>query len=87
MKKLDAFEKEILDAYEKGELKSTSPFKSKIGKIQSRRYSYFSQGKAGQHSPVHARLDGYSSPGTRRGYAIPDVDRQRTSQVCVRAVC
>ena len=62
----------------KGQTQVHFPFKSKIGKIQSRRYRYFSQGKAGQHSPVHARLDGYSSLSTRRGYAIPNVDRQRT---------
>lgn len=35
MKKLDAFEKEILDAYEKGELKSTSPSKAKLAKFKA----------------------------------------------------
>lgn len=35
MKKLDAFEKNILDAYEKGELKSTSPSKAKLAKFKA----------------------------------------------------
>ena len=35
MKKPDAFEKEILDAYEKGELKSTSPSKAKLAKFKA----------------------------------------------------
>lgn len=35
MKKLDAFEKDILDAYEKGELKSTSPSKVKLAKFKA----------------------------------------------------
>src|SRR3989344_4887345 len=35
MKKLDAFEKDILDAYEKGELKSTSPSKAKLAKFKA----------------------------------------------------
>ena len=35
MKKIDAFEKKILDAYEKGELKSTSPSKAKLAKFKA----------------------------------------------------
>ena len=35
MKKLDAFEKDILAAYEKGELKSTSPSKAKLAKFKA----------------------------------------------------
>lgn len=35
MKKIDAFEKGILDAYEKGELKSTSPSKAKLAKFKA----------------------------------------------------
>lgn len=35
MKKIDAFEKEILGAYEKGELKSTSPSKAKLAKFKA----------------------------------------------------
>lgn len=35
MKKLDAFEKDILDAYEKVELKSTSPSKAKLAKFKA----------------------------------------------------
>ena len=35
MKKLDAFEKDIFDAYEKGELKSTSPSKVKLAKFKA----------------------------------------------------
>jgi hypothetical protein len=35
MKKIDAFEKEILNAYEKGELKSTSPSKAKLAKFKA----------------------------------------------------
>ena len=35
MKKLDAFEKDILVAYEKGELKSTSPSKVKLAKFKA----------------------------------------------------
>lgn len=35
MKKLDVFEREILDAYEKGELKSTSPSKAKLAKFKA----------------------------------------------------
>lgn len=35
MKKLDAFEKDILDAYEKGELKSTSPSKAELAKFSA----------------------------------------------------
>jgi predicted DNA binding CopG/RHH family protein len=35
MKKIDAFEQEILDAYEKGELKSTSPSKAKLAKFKA----------------------------------------------------
>ena len=35
MKKLDAFEKDILDAYEKGELKSTAPSKAKLAKFKA----------------------------------------------------
>ncbi len=35
MKKLDAFEKDILTAYEKGELKSTSPSKTKLAKFKA----------------------------------------------------
>ena len=35
MKKLDAFEKDILDAYENGELKSTSPSKAKLAKFKA----------------------------------------------------
>ena len=35
MKKLDAFEKDMLAAYEKGELKSTSPSKAKLAKFKA----------------------------------------------------
>lgn len=35
MKKLDAFEKDLLSAYEKGELKSTSPSKAKLAKFKA----------------------------------------------------
>lgn len=35
MKKLDAFEKDLLAAYEKGELKSTSPSKAKLAKFKA----------------------------------------------------
>ncbi len=35
MKKLDAFEKDMLDAYKKGELKSTSPSKAKLTKFKA----------------------------------------------------
>ena len=35
MKKLDAFEEEILAAYEKGELKSNSPSKAKLAKFKA----------------------------------------------------
>ncbi len=35
MKKLDTFEKDILAAYEKGELKSTSPSKAKLAKFKA----------------------------------------------------
>jgi len=35
MKKLDAFEKDILAAYEKGELKSTAPSKVKLAKFKA----------------------------------------------------
>ena len=35
MKKIDAFEKDILAAYEKGELKSTSPSKAKLAKFKA----------------------------------------------------
>lgn len=35
MKKLDAYEKEILTAYEKGELKSVSPSKAKLAKYKA----------------------------------------------------
>jgi len=35
MKKPDAFEKEILDAYEKGELKTTSPTKATLAKFKA----------------------------------------------------
>jgi predicted DNA binding CopG/RHH family protein len=35
MKKLDAFEEDILSAYEKGELKSTSPSKAELAKFKA----------------------------------------------------
>ncbi len=35
MKKLDTFEKDLLAAYEKGELKSTSPSKAKLAKFKA----------------------------------------------------
>lgn len=35
MKKLDAFEKDMLVAYENGELKSTSPSKAKLAKFKA----------------------------------------------------
>ena len=35
MKKLDAFEKDILDAYEKGELKTSSPSKARLAKFKA----------------------------------------------------
>lgn len=35
MKKIDTFEKEILDAYEKDELKSTSPSKEELAKFKA----------------------------------------------------
>lgn len=35
MKKLDAFEKDILAAYEKGEFKSISPSKAKLAKFKA----------------------------------------------------
>ena len=35
MKKIDAFEKDILVGYEKGELKSTSPSKAKLAKFKA----------------------------------------------------
>ena len=41
MKKLDALEKDILAAYEKGELKSTSPSKAKLAKFKAAATSTF----------------------------------------------
>ena len=35
MKKLDAFEKDMLDAYERGEFKSTSPSKASLAKFKA----------------------------------------------------
>ncbi len=35
MKRLDTFEKDILDAYERGGLKSTSPSKAKLAKFKA----------------------------------------------------
>lgn len=35
MKKLDAFEKDVLAAYEKGELKSTSPSRARLTKFKA----------------------------------------------------
>lgn len=35
MKKNDAFEQDILDTYDKGELKSTSPSKAKLAKFKA----------------------------------------------------
>ncbi|MDA8327735.1 MAG: hypothetical protein M0Z83_02055 [Betaproteobacteria bacterium] len=35
MKKLDAFEQEILNAYEKGEFKSSSPSKAELAKFKA----------------------------------------------------
>lgn len=35
MKKLDAFEKDILDAYEKGEFKSITPAKAELAKFKA----------------------------------------------------
>ena len=35
MKKLDSFENDILDAYERGELKSTAPSKAKLAKFKA----------------------------------------------------
>ncbi|MDD2914498.1 MAG: hypothetical protein PHP70_04195 [Gallionella sp.] len=35
MKKLDAFEKDVLAAYERGELKTTSPSKAKLAKFKA----------------------------------------------------
>jgi predicted DNA binding CopG/RHH family protein len=35
MKKLDAFEKDLLDAFDKGELKSISPSKAKLAKFKA----------------------------------------------------
>lgn len=35
MKKLDAYEKEILASYENGEFKSTSPSKADLGKFKA----------------------------------------------------
>jgi predicted DNA binding CopG/RHH family protein len=35
MKRLDAFEKDLLTAYEKGELKSTSPSKAKLARFKA----------------------------------------------------
>ena len=35
MKKLDTFEKDLLDAFEKGEFKSTSPSKAQLAKFKA----------------------------------------------------
>lgn len=45
MKKIDTFEKEILDAYEKGEIKSTSPSKAKLAKLKAAATAAFLKGK------------------------------------------
>ena len=45
MKKPDAFEKEILDAYEKGELKSTSPSKARLAKFKAAATAIFRKEK------------------------------------------
>nr|QLG20448.1 hypothetical protein [uncultured bacterium]QLG20490.1 hypothetical protein [uncultured bacterium] len=47
MKKIDAFEKEILDAYEKGNLKSTSPSKAKLAKFKAAATATFLKEKRG----------------------------------------
>jgi len=41
MKKLDTFENDILDAYDNGELKSTSPSKAKLDKFKAAASSTF----------------------------------------------
>lgn len=41
MKKLDAYEEELLTAYEKGELKSTSPSKADLAKFKAAATSTF----------------------------------------------
>ena len=74
MKKLDAFEKDILDAYEKGELKTTSPSKARLAKFKAAATATFLKRKADQHSSVCSGFNGYSSASTRRRYAIPDVN-------------
>ena len=62
MKKIDAFEKDLLAAYEKGELKSTSPSKAKLAKFKAAATATFLKEKTDQHPPVYARPDGYSGP-------------------------
>ena len=47
MKKTDAFEKEILEAHEKGELKSTSPSKAKLAKFKATATATFLKEKRG----------------------------------------
>ena len=48
MKKLDALEKDILAAYEKGELKSTSPSKAKLAKFKAAATSTFCSSRTRQ---------------------------------------
>jgi len=45
MKKIDAFEKEILDAYEKGEFKSTSPAQENLDKFKAAATATFRKDK------------------------------------------
>jgi len=45
MKKIDAFEKEILDAYEKGEFKSTSPAQENLAKFKAAATATFRKDK------------------------------------------
>ena len=45
MDKLDEFEKDILGAYEKGELKSTSPSKTELAKFEAAASDIFREEK------------------------------------------
>ena len=45
MKKLDLFEQDVLNAYEKDELKSTSPSRAKLAKFKAAASATFLKGK------------------------------------------
>ena len=87
MKKIDEFEKGIIDAYERGALRSAMPSKSELKTLRDAARATSIKDRRVNIRLSSPDLTDLSRSCSRGGRALSNLDRQRSAQVRCRPSC